>query len=388
MNFDNFPNNNNNFDHSYDQKNELKKVFNYNNIYFVNGNEQYAAYTAINMYLTLLPQFIMKKYRNVILISAIEYKLINKNLSEELSERGYNVIEIPCETNGIISYDELEKLLETHKGNVAMVSIMGVNNETGIIQPISRFHNLVKQYDSKTIFYSDFTYGINLINKINKSIIISFSGSLWQNNTVSIILANKDPVRNLNLVNVINTWNTSIDIFIKQLFEYLRECNRIALLNINIHNYIIQKLYSDISTYSIQYGLLSSNSPSSFNHEALILYGYDSQLIKELLFHNGIKVNAVRDSHVLKAMGYSDQVVNNMIRISLNNISNINNPVTIHSIDLLISNLRDIILKLKPIVNVPKHIFDLQNNKIISNLNKNDISNNKSNINLSRTLSL
>ncbi|MCB1532996.1 MAG: cysteine desulfurase [Alphaproteobacteria bacterium] len=71
-----------------------------------------------------------------VLVSAIEHPSV--------LEAADDLIRIPVETNGVVDLNALEALLSEHKP--ALVSVMMVNNETGVIQPIAEISALAKKY--------------------------------------------------------------------------------------------------------------------------------------------------------------------------------------------------------------------------------------------------
>lgn len=64
-----------------------------------------------------------------------------------LEAEGFRVTYLPVQTNGIIKLEELEKAMTP---DTSLVSIMTVNNEIGVLQPISEIGKLCK---SKNIFF-------------------------------------------------------------------------------------------------------------------------------------------------------------------------------------------------------------------------------------------
>lgn len=74
-----------------------------------------------------------------IVVSNIEHPSILAS-AERLKTLGRTVHQIPCNTNGIISIEHLEKLLVSEP--VAVVSVMTANNETGVIQHIEQVTKL------------------------------------------------------------------------------------------------------------------------------------------------------------------------------------------------------------------------------------------------------
>ncbi|SFH45458.1 cysteine desulfurase [Tindallia magadiensis] len=95
------------------------------------------------------------------LTSSIEHKSVLEpikfwSLSKELSV-------LNVDKSGQYSLDHLEKLLKKGKNHVAFISLMHVNNETGIIQPIEEAVRLIKQYVPNAFVHVD---GVQAFGKI------------------------------------------------------------------------------------------------------------------------------------------------------------------------------------------------------------------------------
>lgn len=67
-----------------------------------------------------------------------------------LEKKGYSVSYLEVEKNGILNISQLENLI---KNKMSLVSIMHVNNEIGVIQPINEIGKLCKKYNA--IFHTD-----------------------------------------------------------------------------------------------------------------------------------------------------------------------------------------------------------------------------------------
>lgn len=80
--------------------------------------------------------------RNKVLISSIEHPATMKQIPL-LESMGYQVELINVDANGQIELNHFEELLSD---DVLLVSIMGVNNEVGAIQPIDGIASLLKKY--------------------------------------------------------------------------------------------------------------------------------------------------------------------------------------------------------------------------------------------------
>ena len=73
-----------------------------------------------------------KPMKGTVLVSSIEHPAIREQ-SEALKNCGWKVIQIPADSDGIITPEAVTSLLTT---DTVLVCIMAVNNETGVIQPI------------------------------------------------------------------------------------------------------------------------------------------------------------------------------------------------------------------------------------------------------------
>jgi cysteine desulfurase len=97
--------------------------------------------------------------RNQIIISAIEHPAVF-NTVKHMQQLGFIVHIVPVDRRGIIESACLYDLLNEH---TAMVLIMGVNNETGVCQPIGDIAKRVKAFDPKISIICD---GVQMITKV------------------------------------------------------------------------------------------------------------------------------------------------------------------------------------------------------------------------------
>ena len=86
---------------------------------------------------------------NRIVTSSVEHSSV-KNLCENLEIKGVSVKVLPVDSSGLINLDDLEQAVKINK---AFVSIQWVNNETGVIQPISEIADICKKYNC--LFHTD-----------------------------------------------------------------------------------------------------------------------------------------------------------------------------------------------------------------------------------------
>ncbi|MEP0006658.1 MAG: IscS subfamily cysteine desulfurase [Balneola sp.] len=87
--------------------------------------------------------------RNHIITSEVEHSSV-RNLFDELERSGYKVSKVGVDTSGMISIDELSKLITDE---TALISVQHANSETGVIQDLVAIGKLAKQHG--VFFHSD-----------------------------------------------------------------------------------------------------------------------------------------------------------------------------------------------------------------------------------------
>ncbi|MCL2793318.1 MAG: cysteine desulfurase [Spirochaetaceae bacterium] len=125
------------------------------NIFFTSGGTES---NNISIY-----SVIKKKAKGRVISTAIEHPSVLKPI-EQLGSMGFDIVRIDSEKNGIIDPDKIEEKLTE---NTVLVSIIHVNNETGAIQPVGKFAEIVAKYSKKIgkkiLFHCD---GVQAIGKI------------------------------------------------------------------------------------------------------------------------------------------------------------------------------------------------------------------------------
>ncbi|MCY4643523.1 MAG: aminotransferase class V-fold PLP-dependent enzyme [Bacteriovoracales bacterium] len=80
-----------------------------------------------------------------IIISSVEHHVV-LDTARFWQRKGYEVIQIPCNSDGMVDLDELNIHLEQSHKDIALVSIMAANNETGVIFPFKKMALLCGNY--------------------------------------------------------------------------------------------------------------------------------------------------------------------------------------------------------------------------------------------------
>lgn len=108
------------------------------------------------------------KYQNRgkhIITTELEHSSVSEPI-KYLESIGFEVSYVKLNSNGLVDLDDLEKII---RDDTILVSIVGVNSEVGLIQPIEEISKIVKKYP-KCYFHSDITQCIGKI-KVDLSLI-------------------------------------------------------------------------------------------------------------------------------------------------------------------------------------------------------------------------
>jgi cysteine desulfurase len=81
-----------------------------------------------------------------------------KNLVGPLKREGYRVTELPVDRDGLLSMDEVSRVITE---DTAIVSVMWANNETGVLFPVEEIANLAKSRGA--IFHTDAVQAVGKI---------------------------------------------------------------------------------------------------------------------------------------------------------------------------------------------------------------------------------
>ena len=104
--------------------------------------------------LAILGSLNARSKRKILVTSRLEHSAV-RDLAEKLANDGTEVIWIPNTASGLVELDALHDLLIQRASEIALVSIMWANNETGVIQPIDRIGSLCREQGVR--FHTDAT---------------------------------------------------------------------------------------------------------------------------------------------------------------------------------------------------------------------------------------
>ena len=81
-------------------------------------------------------------HKKVILISSIEHHAVLDPANWLVEHEGAQLIEIPVTSDGVIDLGYVKKIVAERGSEIALISVMHSNNETGVIQPIADLVNI------------------------------------------------------------------------------------------------------------------------------------------------------------------------------------------------------------------------------------------------------
>lgn len=99
-----------------------------------------------------------KERKNHIITVQTEHKCVLDSC-RKLSEEGFEITYLPVQKNGVV---DLEVLKASIKPTTSLVSIMAVNNETGVIQPLNEIGQIVKSHKG-VFFHTDAAQAVGKI---------------------------------------------------------------------------------------------------------------------------------------------------------------------------------------------------------------------------------
>lgn len=264
---------------------------------------------------------------NHIITSRIEHPAV-LNTCRQLEKEGFGVTYLNVDKNGFIDLEELKNSINS---KTILVSIMFANNEVGTIEPIKEISRIVHSNDA--IFHTDAVQAVGNIKIDVKEMgidLLSMSahkfygpkgvGALYVRDSIDFIqLQNGGHQENDKRA---GTENVAGIVGLGKAIELAN--NNIIQNNerlLNLRNYCIEQIKNRIPYIRIN-GDLNSRLPGNINISFLYVNGKD--LVK-LLAKKGICTSSgsacssglPQPSHVLLAMGLSEDIASSALRITL-----------------------------------------------------------------------
>ena len=286
-----------------------------------------------------------------IITVATEHKSVLAPI-KKLEKQGANVTFLPVKPNGLIDLDMLRSSI-TDK--TMFISVMFANNEIGVIQPILEIGKLAHEFG--IIFHCDATQAIGKIpfdvNKENIDL-LSFSGhKIYGPKGVGVLYVNKKLVKKLpsqidggNQEQGIRSGTLNVP-GIVGLGEACKICSLVLIQESEylggLRNRLEKKIKQDLDLVIIN-GDLENRLPNILNLSFIGVDG-DSLLhkINDIAISSGSACTDFDNntSHVLKAMGISDEIARATLRFGLGRYNTVEEiDYVAHKIIHVIKNLR------------------------------------------------
>lgn len=285
-----------------------------------------------------------------IITTKIEHSTVLKTF-ESLEKQGYDVTYIDVTKDGII---DVEKLKKAVRKDTALVSVMFVNNETGVIQPIKKIGEFLKE--KEIFFHTDAVQAIGKFEIYPKELRIDaltvsshkFYGPKGTgfvfidkkyNIEKEIFGGSQERNRRAGTENVNGILGTGV-----ALEEVYEKMEVIFEHEKKIQEYLEEKLKNEIGRIQ-KVEINGENSRRVKNITNVLIENTDIQMLLVALDMRGICVSggsacmsgSLENSYVLEAMGLNDEKLKSSFRIS------IGKDTTIEEIDYFIENLKEII---------------------------------------------
>lgn len=288
---------------------------------------------------------------NHIITSRIEHPAVI-NSCRQLEKEGFRVTYLNVDKNGFIDLEELKNSINS---KTILVSIMFANNEVGTIEPIKEISRIV--HSNNAIFHTDAVQAVGNIKIDVKEMgidLLSMSahkfygpkgvGALYVRDSIDFIqLQNGGHQENDKRAGTENVAG------IVGLGKAIEIANDNVMQNneklLNLRNYCIEQIKNRIPYIRIN-GDLNSRLPGNINISFLYVNGKD--LVK-LLAKKGICTSSgsacssglPQPSHVLLAMGLSEDIASSALRITLGKEN------TKEEIDYFVDELEKIVIDLR-----------------------------------------
>ncbi|MBN3868029.1 cysteine desulfurase family protein [Gluconobacter kondonii] len=270
----------------------------------------------------------LQPLRRRIVISAVEHKAVIE-AAEQLKTRGFTVSFASVDRNGALDLEAFERLMDK---DVLFVSVMLVNNETGVVQPIREIAEIAHFYGA--LFHSDAAQGAGkiVINVLDLDVdYLSLSGHkcygpmgigalyvsaaapkpkplLFGGGQQGGIRPGTEPVA------LIAGFGAAASVADAHLIEDQGHALK-----------LISKLIEGLRDRQIRFVTVNGEAPTVPGGVAIAFSGIDgdtlcSTIVRRVSLSTGSACTSgqIRTSHVLEAIGFSDKEARSVVRVFCN----------------------------------------------------------------------
>ncbi len=304
--------------------------------------------------------FLQTTKKKHIITSKIEHPSVY-NIFSHLEKNGYRVTYLENDEFGIVDYDELEKSIDV---DTALVSIMHVNNEIGVVEDIKKISKIIKSKNEEVVFHTDCVQSFGKIKIDTKDMnidMLSVSGhKIHGPKGIGLLYKNK----NIRINNIFfgggqqnnirsGTMNTNGIVGLKKAVEIIKEnfddTNKYLL---DLRNYTIEKLKGLGDELGGIYINTKGDDNFSLNIVSVSIKDVRAEVLLHSLEENNIYISVgsacssknKKDNRILKAIKLNEDLIDKTIRISFSKYN------SKEEIDIFIDILKQEIPKLRKFV--------------------------------------
>jgi cysteine desulfurase len=288
---------------------------------------------------------------NHIITSSIEHEAILEPC-KKLEKEGFEITYIPVDNSGLVNSKDIEKSITPE---TCLVSIMFANNEVGTIQPIQEISKIC--HDKQIVFHTDAVQAVGKVKIDVKELgidMLSISshkingpkgvGSLYIKKGIKIIPfifggGQENGMRS-------GTENVASIVGFGKACQLAQENMKQNILHLqNIRNNLIAKVMKEIPLVTLN----GHSDQRIANNAHFTFLGVNGEDLIIKLDENGIaastgsacSVRVQKESHVLKAMGFSHDQIAGSLRLTVG-ISNTDSEIekTVEILKKVVKELR------------------------------------------------
>lgn len=309
-----------------DARGQVASILGVNNeeVFFTSG-----ATESNNIAIQGLREYAISENKKHIVTTSIEHKTVLETV-REMQRQGFEVDFIcPNETGRIQSRDVLSKV----RDDTLLVSVMHVNNETGIIQPVKEIGEVLSQQN--ILFHIDATQSfgklVDELKEIQYSMLSMSAHKLGGPQGIGALILRKKKYKRPSIKPIMYGGQQEHGIrpgtipvaLVAGLGKACELAQKEYLDNQNQCRAIKKKMIQLIENSGLSYGFNGDQNYCMSNTMNIFIQGVDSEALmistKEYCaISNGsaCNSNSYKPSYVLNAMGISEERIRNSIRIS------------------------------------------------------------------------
>lgn len=318
---------------------------------FINAESNELIFTsgateAINIAIKGVAESYSNKGKHIITVST-EHKAV-LDTCKDLERKGFEVTYLPVQSNGLIDLTELEKAI---RNDTILVSVMYVNNETGVIQPIKDISKIA--HEKGALFMTDATQAVGKIEIDVDDFgidLLSLSGhKMYAPKGIGALYVRRR-CKKVKLTPQIHGGGheqglRSGTLNVPGIIGLAKACE-IAKQEMAQNQNAIRELRDRLERELLRFPNTTQNSNTEnriYNTVNICFKGQDANVMigrmKSIAVSNGSACSSavVEPSHVLKAMGLSDEKAFASLRFSLGKYN------TACDIDTVLESLKKII---------------------------------------------